>query len=159
MPCTIIGDGPYKSKVLELKSGSNYSNDISILGHVDNTNDFYDEAQFLSVLSENEGFGLVIVEALMRGLPVVSSNCQSGPSFILAKDKELKFGQLAITELGSLLPVPNKDNIDLYAMMFLEFESKDKLSMDSVKVLRDRFSEEKIYLQWEEVIRGLLHND
>lgn len=62
--------------------------------------DEIEKAGVLLLNSESEGFGLVIVEAMMRGIPVISSNCPVGP-------KELVYPG----ENGWLYPVDRESDI------------------------------------------------
>lgn len=69
---------------------------ISFEGFQSDMAKYYSEADIFVLSSAWEGFGNVIVEALAFGLPVVSTDCRSGPSEILESGR---FGRL--TEVGN----------------------------------------------------------
>lgn len=65
--------------------------------------DFIDEIDCLILSSNFEGFGMVIAEAIARGIPVISSNCPVGPSDLI---EDGKTGYLY--EVGNLLELKEK---------------------------------------------------
>lgn len=56
---------------------------VTFHGWVNNPWEHIKEAGVLLLNSKQEGFGLVIAEAMMRGIPVLSSNCPVGPSELI----------------------------------------------------------------------------
>lgn len=61
----------------------NLTNKIHFVGFVSNLNEFYEGKDYFLFPSRYEGLGLALIEAMNYGLPVISSNCLSGPSEIL----------------------------------------------------------------------------
>ena len=60
-------------------------------GHVDNPFAYVSRARLFVLSSAWEGFGVVLVEAMALGIPVVSTDCPSGPAEIL---EDGRFGHL-----------------------------------------------------------------
>jgi glycosyltransferase involved in cell wall biosynthesis len=81
------GEGPDRYKIEQLISELNLEEDIAILGFAPNPYAYMAKATVFVLSSAWEGFGNVLVEAMATGTPVVSTDCPSGPSEILARGK------------------------------------------------------------------------
>jgi glycosyltransferase involved in cell wall biosynthesis len=80
---TIVGDGPLRKELSELTQRLGLTSTVRFTGFEIDPSDWYRTADVFVLSSRWEGFGNVIVEALSFGLPVVSTDCPSGPSEIL----------------------------------------------------------------------------
>jgi glycosyltransferase involved in cell wall biosynthesis len=83
----ILGDGPEATNLNNLVSELGLEEDVVMLGFADNPYAYMAKAAVFILSSAWEGFGNVLVEAMAVGTPVVSTNCPSGPSEILASGK------------------------------------------------------------------------
>jgi glycosyltransferase involved in cell wall biosynthesis len=79
----ILGEGEDRVKLEKLVLESGLSGVVDLPGHVVNPLAYFANADLFVLSSAWEGFGNVVVEALGCGLPVVSTNCPSGPAEIL----------------------------------------------------------------------------
>lgn len=83
----ILGDGPLRNEMENIRDNLGLSQSVYLPGFRPNPRAFFDYADAFVLSSNWEGFGNVIVEALSAGVPVVSTNCQSGPAEILDHGK------------------------------------------------------------------------
>lgn len=79
----IVGDGPLRQWVESEMVARGLSTDCLLLGFVQNVLPFIRESDVLVLPSDYEGFGNVLVEAMVCGTQVVSTDCPYGPSEIL----------------------------------------------------------------------------
>ena len=79
----ILGEGPLRKELLNLIDRLALNKKIKLQGFVIDPLPWFESADLFVLSSLWEGFGNVIVEALESGLPVVSTDCPSGPSEIL----------------------------------------------------------------------------
>jgi glycosyltransferase involved in cell wall biosynthesis len=92
-PCrlVIIGRGRQRQRLLELADTLGIREDVDLPGFVDNPYPYLAHADLFALSSRWEGLGLVLVEALALGTPVVATDCPSGPAEILQQGR---FGPL-----------------------------------------------------------------
>ena len=87
----ILGEGPERQNIIDLIKSLNLMDEVFLLGHKSNPFPLIKNASIFVLSSDNEGFGLVLVEALALKKQIVSTDCPSGPKEIL---KDGKFGKL-----------------------------------------------------------------
>jgi glycosyltransferase involved in cell wall biosynthesis len=90
----ILGEGERRRELAGLVDELGLTADVAMPGHVDDPVAYMSRARLLALPSRTEGFGNVLVEAMMCGTPVVASDCPGGPREILRGG-----------ELGPLVPV------------------------------------------------------
>ena len=87
----LLGEGENEAALRELASKIGIADRVIFAGFHPDPSAFYATADLFVLSSDYEGFGNVIVEALSFGLPVVSTDCPSGPAEILEGGR---FGRL-----------------------------------------------------------------
>lgn len=85
-PCQLIilGRGRQREALLGLAQQLGVADSVDLPGFSANPYAFMNDAALFVLTSRWEGLGLVIVEALACGTPVISTDCPSGPREILA---------------------------------------------------------------------------
>jgi glycosyltransferase involved in cell wall biosynthesis len=110
----IIGEGPEEGKMRGLSKKLGIEKSVEFLGFV-NYKDlpmYYRSSEFFVLSSLQEGFGIVLIEAMACGKPVISTDC-GGPSDFVVNGKN-----------GFLVPV---NDINLMASKMLELLKGDRL--------------------------------
>jgi len=93
----VLGDGPLQAELEQLAESLGIRADVDFAGFVLNPYSAMSHAALLVLSSRWEGSPNVLVEAMACGLPVVSTDCPSGPREILM---EGRYG--ALTPVGDI---------------------------------------------------------
>jgi glycosyltransferase involved in cell wall biosynthesis len=133
----ILGEGICRNELETQIKKLELDKDIFIPGFVKDLAPYYKQANLFVLSSQAEGFGNVIVEALAQGTPVVSTNCESGPSEILCEGK-----------YGYLVPICNDSK--LTRAMFDSLSSNHDFTQLKLRSLE--FSIDKAVKKYENLI-------
>jgi len=114
----IVGEGEDCKKLNELIKKQKLSKSIKIIGYQSNVYNYLKNCKCFIMPSLWEDPGFVLVEAAYAGIPIISSNCMSGPKEILNYgknglifetnnsqdfiEKMIKFDQLSVDDLQLL---------------------------------------------------------
>jgi glycosyltransferase involved in cell wall biosynthesis len=79
----ILGVGELESRIRQEIDVAGLADEVLMPGHVADPMPYYRSADLFVLSSNYEGFGMVLIEALASGLPVVSTDCPGGPAEIL----------------------------------------------------------------------------
>ncbi|SUA60541.1 Mannosylfructose-phosphate synthase [Oligella urethralis] len=83
----ILGEGYLRKELTEQIHNLGLNDNVDMPGFIDNPYPWFKVADLFVLSSDYEGFGLVLAEALICGVPILSTNCEHGPSEILDNGK------------------------------------------------------------------------
>ena len=89
-----LGDGNEKESLKNLAKKLRIEQRVHFLGQVDNPYKYLKNSDIFVSCSESEGFPNVLVESMICEIPVISSDCVSGPREILAPEENNQYGFL-----------------------------------------------------------------
>lgn len=124
----ILGQGRQRSRLLALAGRLGVSSDLDLPGWVSNPHAWLGRASVFALSSRWEGFGNVLVESASLGIPLVATDCPSGPRYIL---QDGRFGEL----------VPVRDSAAMAAA--LELVLADPPPPDHVRRAAEPFTLER----------------
>ena len=143
VPLCIFGEGDDRELLEEIIKKNKLGNIIKLKGFDKNPYPYIKASQFLILSSKYEGFGIVLIESLALGTPVISFDCNTGPSEIIQNNKNgILVKDQDFNELTSAI---NK----MYSDIIL-YETCKKNSKDSVK----KYSEEEVFKSWSKLINS-----
>lgn len=136
----IIGEGEEKKRLINMAKEYNLERDIEFLGFQKNPFKYMRNATVFVLSSLYEGFGNVIVEAMALGLPVISTDCPSGPSEIIENGKN-----------GLLVKVGDENDLAHAILNVLTNNNLRENLGREAKIRADFFSIERIVKNYLEV--------
>ena len=103
----IFGDGILKTELEKTIKDLKFENRVFLMGFESNPYKYLKAADLFVFSSNHEGFPNVILEAMACELPIVSTNCPSGPNEIFKVNTDYDFSDNVVTDYGILVPRNN----------------------------------------------------
>lgn len=154
----ILGQGPLEDKIKNEIKRLHLEKNVKLIGYQKNPYLYMKNSNIFVLSSFYEGMPNVVLEAMYVGLPIISTDCKSGPREILAPNSDLskEVDNIFLEEYGVLVPVINNKKYERImgnAMIDLLNDSKlsDSYSKKSKKRIKD-FSKERMMEDWNKVL-------
>jgi glycosyltransferase involved in cell wall biosynthesis len=144
----IVGKKPSDEKLLAYADMASFAN-ITFTGQVtiDDLYSLYNRAHLLLITSYQEGLGIVGLEALLHGTPVIATDCGGTRDFIINN----------VT--GYLVPINNDEEMVARARYLLSNPAiSHQFSLRGRHLIEERFSVEKIYALFKQGLRTTYPN-
>lgn len=141
----LLGEGPDREKIENMIKNEDLQEYIKLLGVKRNPYTWIKNSKLLVHSSKSEGFGLVLVEALILKRIIVSTNCKVGPREILDSGK-----------YGSLVEVGDYNAMAQEILELLQENSiKREKYLSNIDESVERFDKKNIIKQIERVLEGI----
>lgn len=100
----ILGEGPERDALMHVAAEAGLSERVFLPGRLPNPFAVMANAEIFALSSNAEGFPNALVEAMALGVPVVATDCPSGPSEILADARRGEINSATLAAYGVLTP-------------------------------------------------------
>lgn len=141
----LIGEGPLKKTLMKRAQQSPFASSISFVGWKNNTFEWIAKSDIFVLTSKREGFPIVLLEAIVAGTPIVSTDAPYGPSEMLGNGK-----------YGILAKVGDSEGIAQAILNLINDKKLYNHYVDQLQIRRKKYTEERMLISYEKAIRGLL---
>ncbi len=143
---TILGEGALRSELEDLRSQLQLTDRVHLPGAVTNVREHLAQADLFVLSSRVEGFPMALCEAMACGIPVLATDCLSGPRDIIEDGVN---GVLVATEDVAALVT------GLDALMS-DPTLRQQLAQNAPQIL-DRFGLERVMEMWTDAIEKSIY--
>lgn len=153
---SIVGDGVLKPDIEQKINSYNNKPNVKLTGNVKNVNHYLINSDCFILSSLSEGFPNALLEAMAIGLPVISSNCKSGPLELLNDNEPVEIQQGEFVEAKYGLLFNTNDTVGLQKAILFFINNKDRMKMYGAKSRKraEYFKLDNIYLQLKKIIEN-----
>lgn len=128
VPLCILGEGPERGALEARASALGLQDRVHLLGYLKNPFAVIGRADLFISASHCEGFPNAMAEAMALGVPVISTDCPSGPAEILDGAETVHCVAVHEGKFGLLVPMKRPDVLAHAIRMMSESERHDRYS-------------------------------
>lgn len=142
---SILGEGEDRNSLEELVNKLGIQDKVVFFDFQKNPFKYITKSDIFVLSSSWEGFGIVIIEAMACGVPVISTSCPSGPDEIITNGVN-----------GLLVPVNDTEAMADAILKLLKDEPLRKRLADAGKKRAEDFRVEKMIARYEKVFKDII---
>lgn len=140
----IYGSGELEERMKDEIRWSSLSETVTMHGFVEDVSHVYAETDILLLTSITEGFPMVIIEAMRCGVPVVSTDCPSGPAEVIETGKT-----------GMLVPLDDDSAyVDAVCRLMRDTDMRERMGREAVECSR-HYAVSEILERWKNLFVDL----
>ena len=140
----IVGNGPDENKIKKMIEDYGIEKNVKLIGFTKNPYVWIKNSLFLVHSSKYEGLPTVLIEALICGKTIISSNCPTGPKEILKNE-----------ECGELVEVGNAEQLSEKLIKFFENLDLIKLYEKNIEIRKEEFNQKNVIKEYEKLIENI----
>lgn len=139
----LYGYGPKEGLIKETIKKFSLENYVTILPFQTDVQSIYRQAGMMLMSSRNEGFGLVVMEALFNGCPVVSFDCNYGPAAMIKDGIN-----------GKLVKMQDVDALAEGILTLLDNEELHRKMVENASASMAEFTHKAIAQKWRDLLES-----
>lgn len=143
----IYGNGNREPYLLQMRQLEIDSSRCHLYGPIKDVKKEYLNSSVFVLPSRYEGFGLVLIEAMGCGVPVVSFDCENGPRSIITNGAD-----------GFLIPTFDIDAFADKLLLLMRDENLRRQMGEKAQKSAAKYDIDSIGLQWKQLFDGLMAN-
>ena len=168
----ILGEGTLKNELKDLINELNLKENVFLLGVQENVFPFLKNSDCFIFSSLWEGLPMTLIEALSMNLPIISTDCKTGPREILCPELDLKkeinypyFGKYAIltrtfpNELifNNMNKIPLNESEEILADLMIRMIEDSDLNKNysNGRVIAKSFDKDNIINIWNKLLKKI----
>ncbi len=151
----VIGEGIEEKNLKKHAKLQELTHRVHFVGRQDNPFNYIKQSDIFILASEGEGFPNVIIEAMVCGTPVISTDCISGPREILAPTTDINFQlkeTIEIAQNGILYPIDDTPALIEAITLLLHDKTKQALYRENGFKTSQMYSVKNIIKAYKEVL-------
>lgn len=142
---TILGEGESRAELEELRSQFQLTDKVHLPGKVTNVHDYLRQADIFVMSSRCEGFPNALCEAMACGLPVISTDCLSGPREIITDGVD-----------GILVAPEDVEALAMGLDKLMSDPAKRQQLADAAPEILERFGIERVMNMWTDAVKQVV---
>lgn len=155
---TVLGGGELKEELKEKNKTLQLEERVRFKGSVNNVMEYHLQHHCFAFTSQYEGFPNALLEAMVMGLPVISTNCMSGPLELLNDNEpiEIAKGEFYKAKYGLLINTNDAEALVNALFYFETHEEKRQIYSELAYKQSQNYNIKNIGLDMKQLIDSVL---